>query len=550
MEEQIAHIIFNEYAQYRQQVEHYTALAAKRFIDADWQGQRLAVRSRIKLHDNCLTALHQQLANIDSTYWTRERWKATYDHYVKLLASKVDSLAISFFDAVGRLLYKGDAPTYLSSVAIEELVHTDTQLVSTAWQGEASLMQLLKATGFYDKIKAVEQKQLQLFSEFQQNHNVGNQGILQACTDLFYRNRHAYMVGRIVIETRSLPFILCFVHADDAIELNAVLFGEDALKNIFSFSRSYFLMHTQRPIVIVNFLRLLMPSKPEAQLYINLGYQFHGRELLLHTVEGQGKNLPELFTEAPGTRGLVMVVITQRSSEFVIKLIRDECKPPKNTLPEEVHQKYAFVAAQDRVGRLADAQRIDFLRLPRYAFPPALIDLIQAECSQSCALTAEWLVLRSVYVERKLVPLNIFLETNSGDQLYQALLDFGNAIREMAMSNIFAGDLLIKNFGVTPEGRVIFYDYDEIVPVTSCNFRVMPAPANHEQEYENESWLVVKDEDVFPEEWPKFLIAEGPQREFCKDQHADIFRASYWNAIKNMHERGEIVDIQPYAPNL
>jgi isocitrate dehydrogenase kinase/phosphatase len=551
MQQVLARILHRSYYEYTRQFLAHTGPAGMRFCAADWQGQRMAMRERIHLHDAALAATANDLLAVASRESMVQQWPTLFNHYEKLFDGGFNALALSFFDAVGRMLHRGATPTYLGLVPARLLISEPASDISRlAWRESETAEQLLSTVIFSGDIRGKGAVTKRLSTMFQLTGLMEQATNIELCLPVFYRNRHAYRVGRIVAQMRSMAFVSCFHHGTDGITLNALLFGEEALKNIFSFSRSYFLLHSPWPQPVIDFLRVLMPSKPEAQLYINLGYQFHGKELLLRTVEGQGKNLPELFTEAPGTRGLVMVVLTQRSSELVIKLIRDECKPPKNILPDEVRQKYEFIATHDRVGRMADAQRMDFLRLPRYAFSAETLQLLVRECAQSCMLTGEWLIVKGAYVERKLVPLNLFLQSATDRQIEKALIDFGDAIREMALSNIFAGDLLMKNFGVTAEGRVIFYDYDEVVPVTQCRFREMPIPKYHEQDYEAESWFPVADEDVFPEEWRKFLVPEGKWRIFFDAYHATLFSAAYWNKIKSRHESGEVIDLQPYEANL
>ena len=87
------------------------------------------------------------------------------------------------------------------------------------------------------------------------------------------------------------------------------------------------------------------------------------------------------------------------------------------------------------------------------------------------------LVIQHVYIERRMIPLNIYLQEAGPEQMAHAVVEYGNAIKDLVSANIFPGDMLWKNFGVTRHGKVVFYDYDEIEYITDCNFRRVPAAA-------------------------------------------------------------------------
>ncbi|MCA6406376.1 MAG: bifunctional isocitrate dehydrogenase kinase/phosphatase, partial [Cytophagales bacterium] len=367
---------------------------------------------------------------------------------------------------------------------------------------------------------------------------------------LFYRNKHAYLLGYGTTDGRIQPLLFAFTNSENGIVLNALLATEEELKNIFAFSRSYFLVEARDPKGLVELLLKVMPSKPEAQLFMNLGYQEHGKELVVAKLHQHLQHHRSQFMVAPGIPGMVMMVFTLPDYDLVFKIIRDHFKPPKSVTRQEVIEKYLFIAKHDRVGRLADAQRFEYLGLPLAYFDQQLLDFLLLDCSQSVSIRQGIVCFQDVYVERKMIPLNIYLEQASADKVEHAVNDFGNAIREMAMSNIFPGDLLIKNFGVTLEERVVFYDYDEIVPLVDCTFKDIPKARDDDEEMSAEPWYAVNENDIFPQELVKFLLPAGPLRDRFAIDHQELYTATFWNRLKSLHQNGEVVDIQPYVANL
>jgi len=255
------------------------------------------------------------------------------------------------------------------------------------------------------------------------------------------------------------------------------------------------------------------------------------------------------FVHAPGERGLVMVCFTLPSLDVVFKLIRDKFPYPKNILRQDVLDKYRFVFKHDRAGRLIDAQEFKRVRLPRARFAPELLEELFTETESSVHVDGDDLIFDHMYIERRMTPLNLYLRDASPEAAERAVLDYGQAIRDLAYTNIFAGDLLLKNFGVTRHGRVIFYDYDELCQVTECRFRELPQATNDEDEMRGEAWFYVADNDVFPETFLNFLAFSDEQRAAFLRVHAEILSADFWRSVQEKVREGEFMEVLPYHPH-
>jgi isocitrate dehydrogenase kinase/phosphatase len=355
-------------------------------------------------------------------------------------------------------------------------------------------------------------------------------------------------VGRIVGRQFLLPLVIALRNTDGGVLVDAVMLAEDDVSIVFSFTRSYFHVDLERVAEAVVFLKSIMPRKSVSELFTVLGRAKQGKteryRELMHNME----RTSDLFVHAPGERGLVMVCFTLPSFDVVFKVIRDRFAYPKTVLREEVLEKYRLVFVHDRAGRLVDAQEFRRLRFPRVRFAPELLAELESEAGQTVHAEGADLVFEHLYIERRMTPLNLYLRAAEPERAERAVLDYGQCIRDLAYTDIFPGDLLLKNFGVTRHGRVIFYDYDELCRVTDCNFRDLPQPTNPEDEMRGEAWFYVGENDVFPETFINFLAFNDSQRAALLRVHGEIVTARFWRGVQQRLRDGEVVEVLPYHP--
>lgn len=371
---------------------------------------------------------------------------------------------------------------------------------------------------------------------------------IEVLPDVFYRGRGAYLIGRLVADDRALPLLVALRRADGGAVVDALLTSADELSIVFGFAWSYFHVDVERPSAVVAFLRELMPLKRMDELYTALGYHKHGKTELYRDLTHHLATSGDTFEVAEGTPGLVMSVITLPSFSIVLKIIKDEMGAPKRTTRNEVMGQYRRVFLRDRVGRLADAQLFQGLAFPRRCFPEPLLAELLAVAPSMVRLDGDDVSIAQLYTQRRLRPLNLYLQEAAADDADAAILDYGRAIRELAAANIFTGDLLLKNFGVSRHGRVIFYDYDELAEVTGCTFRRMPVATSDEDELSAEPWYHVGEADVFPEELLAFMVPRGHLREVFLSEHAELMDAGWWTALQARLRSGEQPEVLPYRP--
>jgi isocitrate dehydrogenase kinase/phosphatase len=364
---------------------------------------------------------------------------------------------------------------------------------------------------------------------------------------LFYRNKAAYVVARVRTEADEVrPLLVPLLHPPEGVRPDAVLTHPDEVHRVFSFARSYFHADTDRPRDTVAFLRTLMPSKPLHELYTSIGHNRHGKTELYRELTERLAASDARFVRAEGVRGLVMIVFTLADYNVVFKVIRDRFGAPKDADRDQVMEKYRLVFARDRVGRLADAQEFEHLRFPRDRFDAGLLDELLTQAAASVIDDGEQIVIRHLYTERRLRPLDLYLREAAPEAAGAAVIEYGSAIRDLACANIFPGDLLLKNFGVSRHGRVIFYDYDELALLTDVRFRALPKARNDDEEMSAEPFFSVDERDVFPEQWLPFLVPAGPLRDIFVREHGDLLTPSFWQEMQRRQETGEIPDFFPY----
>ncbi len=564
---------------------HYTlfraesARAKHRFETADWHGQQRAQRERIEFYD---LRVNEAVARLEKEFKAGEQpmdvWHQVKLHFIGLLVDHHQpELAESFFNSVTtkilhRAYFQNDfifvrpaisteyieprgAPTYRPYYPSDDtLADTVVQMIDDfALQGS-----------FADKRRDAERVARAIMGRFQQVKLRANFQ-LQVLSGLFYRNKGAYVVGKIMNGFTELPFALPILHdSRGRFYVDAVLFGEDDLQMLFSFARAYFMVDMEVPSAWVQFLRSLMPRKPRAEIYNALGLAKQGKTLFYRDFLSHLNYSSDRFRIAPGIKGMVMLVFDLPSFPFVFKVIKDFYPPQKDTTREQIKAKYLLVKQHDRVGRMADTLEYSDVGFPLDRFEPELIEEIQKFAPSQLEIADRdgngemELVLKHVYIERRMIPLNIYLQEafdqlehpehsqRASKQLEHAVIEYGNAIKDMVAANIFPGDMLWKNFGVTRGGKVVFYDYDEIEYITDCQFRKVPPPRNEEDELSGEVWYSVGPKDVFPETFGPFLLGNDAVREAFMAHHADLLDAAFWQHHKQRIQAGQMLDVFPY----
>lgn len=560
---------FNKHYRLFREASHTAKL---RFEQADWHGQQRAQRERIEFYDRRVEENAERLqTEFKASTLSMEVWQQVKLHYIGLLTNHHQpELAETFFNSVTtKILHRSyfhNDFIFVRPAVSTEYIENDEPAATPTYRCYYPTRETLRDAvlrminnfqlerEFEDLGRDVDQVLAAVFKalgDFRPRANFQ----IQVLSSLFYRNKGAYAVGKIVNGFSELPFALPILHTPAGqLAIDAALFGEDDLLLLFSFARAYFLVEMEVPSAYVQFLRSMMPRKPRWELYNAIGLQKQGKNIFYREFLHHLRHSSDRFRIAPGIKGMVMLVFDLPSFPFVFKVIKDYYPPQKDTSREQIMGKYLLVKQHDRVGRMADTLEFSNVAFPRSRFEDELIDELQKYCPSLLEISdrdgdghAE-VILSHVYIERRMIPLNIFLQDATPQQTEHAVIEYGNAIKDLVAANIFPGDMLWKNFGVTRHGKVVFYDYDEIEYVTDCNFRRVPTPRNEEDEMSGEVWYSVGRHDVFPETFGPFLLGNPAVREVFMKHHADLLDAGFWQSHKQRIAAGHVLDVFPYDP--
>ncbi len=566
----IARVILDGFDKHYRLFRQSSQAARRHFEQRTWTAAQSEARERIAFYDRrvqeCVQALEDEY---DEDELTDAVWREVKLHYIGMLTEhRQPELAETFFNSVccnilHRTYFNNDFIFVWPTLSTEYIEPRDgAPVYRVYYPGKDGLRASLKRviTNFQfdgefvdlDRDVALVEARLQALLAGQP-HEANQQ--IQVLSSPFFRNKGAYLVGKLVNGNHAYGFVIPVLHSRaGGLFLDTVLTDPGQIILLFSFTRAYFLVDMEVPSAYVKFLRTIMPNKPRSEIYTILGLHKQGkagfyRDFLHHLAHSSDR-----FAIAPGIRGLVMVVFALPSFPYVFKVIKDFFPAPKETTRELVKEKYLLVKYHDRVGRMADTLEYSNVAFPRSRFSDELLAELKQVAPSLIEEDRDQVIVKHLYIERRMTPLNIWLTDAeaAGDEakLEHGVREYGNAIRDLVAANIFPGDMLYKNFGVTRQGRVVFYDYDEIEYITDCNFRDIPAPRNEEDEMASEPWYSVAKNDVFPEQFGVFLLGNPKVRHYFMTYHAELLTAAWWRQKRERILEGQVEDVFPYPQEI
>ncbi|AMB85402.1 bifunctional isocitrate dehydrogenase kinase/phosphatase [Pseudomonas agarici] len=556
----IARLILDGFDNYREHFRQITDGARARFEGARWQEAQAASVARINLYEEQVREVSARLrggfeanALLDITLWPLVK-----SAYISLIDLRLD-------DELGETWYNSIFCGLFSHELISDgcmFIHTTRPSLRRAWAAQTrtyrpfgELLGMLEqiftdytfSEAYADLPGDLRRLAVQLRKSLPDWVCKDPELSVELFSSVLYRNKGAYLVGQISTHEEQWPLVIALLHREGrGIQIDALITDEADVSIIFSFTRSYFMVDVPVPAQFIGFLRRILPGKHIAELYTSIGFYKHGKSEFYRALINHLADTDDRFIMAPGVRGMVMSVFTLPGFNTVFKIIKDRFSPSKNVDRATVIEKYRLVKSVDRVGRMADTQEFADFRFPLGKFDPACLEELLEVAPSTVRVEGETVLIRHCWTERRMTPLNLYLDNANAAQVREALEDYGLAIKQLAAANIFPGDMLLKNFGVTRHGRVVFYDYDEICLLTEVNFRHIPAPRTPEDEMACEPWYSIGPLDVFPEEFPPFLFADLAQRRLFEQLHGELYNADYWKGLQEAIRAGKVIDVFPY----
>lgn len=582
-----AALVHDAFDDYNARFSDITRRARRGFERRDWRLTQRDANARIDLYEDCVRETLGRLEGLlDERVRSRPLWIATRHAYAQRIAALPDrELNKTFFNSLVRrfFLIQGVAPE------LEFLAQDIEPAGDPACPGElvgyplgddaaAVWRRILAGLGFANGYADLEGSAAAIAAALarrleRRRPPVGDAdrvrragadpadgdapghdltaddagSVVELLRTVFYRERRGYLVGRVRHAGGSHPLVVALLSTEAGVRADAVLCDAQPISILFGFARSYFHADLARVSDTVALLHTLLPHKPRDELFTVIGRAKQGKtERYRRVFQHLAAHPQERLVTADGTRGMVMAVFTPRDCPVVFKVIRDRFAQPKDIARRQVEEKYAMVFRRDRVGRLVDAQEFHRLRFGRHQFAPETLEELLGECAETVRLDGDDVLVTHCYVERRLRPLDLYVREAAPEAAERALLDYGQAIKDLARSNIFVGDLLLKNFGVSRQGRALFYDFDELCLLEQCHFRAVPPVREEDETRPLDEWLYAARNDVFPELFPQFLGVPAALRDALRRVHGELFDPAWWRAVQQRLRAGEYLDVPPY----
>ncbi len=449
---EIARTILAGFDDYRDHFQRITLGARQRFEQARWQDIQRAAAARINLYEEKVAEVNGWLRQsfAEDVLLDVEQWPLVKNAYIRLIDPRLDDeLSETWYNSLFCSLFSHDLisdgcmfihTTRPSMRSRERAAQTRT------YRPDGGLKGLLRAV-FSDYPFDVPYGDLEgdLVRLEDQLRDCLPDWVckdptlaLELFVPVLYRNKGAYLVGRLFNSDEQWPLVIPLLHREGhGIEADALITDEAEVSIIFSFTRSYFMVDVPVPAEFVNFLKRILPGKHIAELYTSIGFYKHGKSEFYRALINHLASSDDRFVMAPGVRGMVMSVFTLPGFNTVFKIIKDRFSPSKTVDRATVIDKYRLVKSVDRVGRMADTQEFADFRFPRSKFEPECLAELLEVAPSTVALEGDTVLIRHCWTERRMTPLNLYLEHASEGQVLEALEDYGLAIKQLAAANIF-----------------------------------------------------------------------------------------------------------------
>ena len=554
-----AQTLVDAFADYNADFRAITQRARQRFEERDWRGSQKDAVERIELYTRYVdSTVELMIRRLGDEAQERAIWSSIKRRFDEIIDPLPDcEFPKTFFSSVTRRTFGTvgvDEAVEFIALDLDPLAnvktHVETKIYVNRGATELLVEELLTDFRFRTPYRDFEHSVQMVAEEIKASVERGgerrNVETIEVIKEVFYQMTRAYLVGRISGRGWTLPFVVALRNGTSGVVVDAIMLEESTVSVLFSFTRSYFHVDLAHVGEVVQFLTTILPRKRVSELFTVLGRAKQGKTERYRELFGHLQHSDDDFVLAPGEKGLVMICFTLPSFDVVFKLIRDKFPVQKNILREDVLVKYELVFKHDRAGRLVDAQEFKHIKFPKARFAPDLLEELLTESANTVHVEGDELLIDHLYIERRMTPLNLYVRNTASAQAEKAVLDYGQAIRDLAGTNIFTGDLLLKNFGVTRHGRVIFYDYDELCLVTECRFRDIPQASHDEDDMAADAWFYVGENDVFPETFINFLGFDAHLKQVFLDAHAEILTADWWRGIQQRLREGDLLEVLPY----
>lgn len=566
---EVAILINKEFYSYQSEFFRITGRAKKRFEKREWKEGLEDAVERLNLYNKVLDRISPQIRKIlGKKSFNRSFWIRIKNEYSKLISGKpTEDIAETFFNSVTRKILKTvgiDRDVEFFYLAPKPQLRSLSPKYLKVYSQERDTKDLIKKiiddhefdTKYDNLERDIELVANEIDLQLRLLISGGKSYRIEIIKPCFFRNKAAYIVGRIVIDSQYFPIVLPLYNDESGVYIDSVLMQELDVSKVFGFAFSYFQVDVQTPVELVEFLRTILPHKPVSDLFNSIGNYKHGKTEFYRNLHRFIHVSEEKYIIAPGEEGAVMMVFTLPDYDYVFKVIKDRpCflrsnnVTNKNINKAQVMDRYNFVCNRDRAGRLVDTQEFENVRFKCKRYSENLLYEFKVAGKENILIKNDYVIVNHMYIQRKVTPLPIyFVEEVSPELIGQVVIDFGYFLKDLAATGLFPSDLFNTwNYGVTSKNRVVLYDYDDVLPLESIKFQNKPVPRNdYEELLPEEDWILAEPTDFFMDEMHTFLGIPYQYMDLFNTKHKDLFSIEFWNNVKERVLRGEIFDLIPY----
>jgi len=559
----LARRVLAEFDACYQQSRLIPGLAKRAFEDRDHAQSLDLSRRRLSIYGESIHALARAIAAHDPDLAaTQDQWRRVEEAYLAMIEGRYEAdLAYAFINSVQNQIYQGEWRPLDYAAGKNAWMRNGPgvaifrELPGGAMLRPETLHEVLSIPGFarayQDKIEdaylAADRVNRSLRTGTASPRTVRAVQMIDAG---FYRNRGAYLVGRLALDGGAfVPLVIALLNDENGIYVDAVLTCEADSHNIFSSTLANFHVTTPYYHELAAFLHSIMPNRPVGLHYSTIGYNHVGKVAVMNDLRRELDRSDERFELAVGFRGTVAIAFSAPSSAYTLKVIRDT--PTKHYKwgafagVESVLDKYRRVHEINRTGSMLDNIIYYNLWLRADWFDAELREELLEDAGGSVARNGEWLVFKHLIVQSKMIPLPVFLEAASEDDARTVIENLGHCIKNNAAANIFNKDLDGRNYGVSKHLKVYLFDYDALEPFTDIKIRTNQDRIEGEEDVP--AWFFEDGVIFLPEEVEVGLrIASRDLRRHFRAIHADLLTVDYWQSLQDDLLGGKVPSVSVY----
>ena len=555
--------ILQEFDAYYSESRHIPALAQQAFENRD-PGQSLELsRRRLSIYSEVIEALGPKLLQSFPDLNKNEKlWKKVEKIYLPLIKGRYESdLASAFVNSARRMVCQGEwlfvdygfiqpakKPADFSKDIRRDYPGGAKVSAETVWD-------ILKIPGFKIFYQDIQEDAHLIADKVNRDLKLGGRKAdavksIQMINAGFFRNRGAYLVGRIQLKDDSFkPFIIALLNDKDGIYADAVLTSRAHAHNIFSSTLANFHVTNARYHELAAFLHTIMPRRSLGLHYSTIGFNHVGKVAVMNEIKDQIFENMEKFEPAVGHPGTVAIAFSSPSSTYTLKVLRDkptaQYKWGKFEGTQSVFNKYNRVHEINRTGSMLDNLIYYNLRFDDDWFDKPLLEELLSQASETVIRHGNTIIFKHLITQAKMIPIPTYIKSATRAKARMAIANLGHCIKNNAAANVFNKDLDARNYGIGDYMKVYLFDYDALEPFTTIKIRTNQDRFDGEEDVPD--WFFEEGEVFLPEEIEVGLRIEDRElSKYFRDVHGDLLTVEYWEGIQQTLKDGYVPATSAY----